>query len=78
MTPKMLSDWFDLDFNVFKNSEGEAIIFRHIAKVCECEVDENQIQNIDAHDVSSVDWINVSDREFFSQLVIETLKIIKS
>lgn len=33
-SPKMLSSWHDLDFDVFKNSEGENIEFRHTSKVC--------------------------------------------
>lgn len=73
----MLSSWHDLDFNVFKNSKGENIEFRHSAKICICESNENKIRNVEAHDVFGTEWVNVSERKILSQVVIEEINKIK-
>lgn len=75
-SPKVISCWHHLDFQIQKNSKGVDIDFHHKAKFCICKVDENKIVKIVDHDTSGAEWVDVCEFELLSPLVVAALNKI--
>jgi ADP-ribose pyrophosphatase YjhB (NUDIX family) len=71
------SDWFDINFLVEKDSNGNPICFEHAAKVCIAKVIGSTAQNQNSEDTNGADWCCVQGTDFFSPLVKNSLNVIK-